>query len=110
PTWGAGDPRVTSILSADRGRGPLPRAGPAWAVQERRHRARRGWLLRPRDRRHHGPPRSGDGATLHPRAVRNYRLPQTAVEKGGLAAEAETGKVIALHVMGKPANPIAEAA
>src|SRR5262245_25299782 len=32
-------------------------------------RTRPGWLLRPRDRRHHWPPRSGDGATLHPRGA-----------------------------------------
>jgi len=34
--------------------------------------------------------------------VRNYRLPQTAVEKRRLAADAETAKVIALHVTTGP--------
>ena len=39
---------------------------------------------------------------LYTRAVRNYRLPKTAVEKPRLAADAETAKVIALHVTTGP--------
>jgi len=45
---------------------------------------------------------------LYTRAVRNYRLAKSAVEKRRLAAEA--AKVVALKALAKPAKPIAEAA
>jgi integrase len=48
---------------------------------------------------------------LYTRAVRNYRLAKSAVEKRRLAAEAEAAKVVALHALAKPAaKPVAEAA
>jgi integrase len=47
---------------------------------------------------------------LYTRAVRNYKLAKSAVEKRRLAAEAEAARVVALKALAKPTKPIAEAA